>query len=86
MNAWRAFEGVTADRRISKILKEKVTNTCVTPECLYGTETLTLTELQQLRLQVCENNWVRKKSRVARADRKIIVELRGETGVHMSLA
>ena len=32
----------------------------VTPACLYGTETLALTELQQQRLQVCENNCVRK--------------------------
>ena len=32
----------------------------VTPACLYGTETLALTELQQQRLQVCLNNWVRK--------------------------
>ena len=57
VNAWRAVEGVMADRRISKILK--VMSTCVTPACLYGTETLALTELQQQRLQVCEKNWVR---------------------------
>ena len=59
-NACRAVEGVVADRRISKRLKGKVVSTCVTPACLYGTETLALTELQQHRLQVCENNWVRK--------------------------
>ena len=35
-------------------------STCVTPACRYGTETLALTELHQQRLQVCENNWVRK--------------------------
>ena len=58
-NAWRAVEGVMADRWISKRLKGKVMSTCVTPACLYGTETLALTELQQ-RLQVCENNRVRK--------------------------
>ena len=27
-----------------------------------------MTELQQQRLQVCENNWVRKIARVTRAD------------------
>ena len=59
-NAWRAVEGVMADRRISIRLKGKVMSTCVTPACLYGTETLALAELQQQRLQVCENNWVRK--------------------------
>ena len=83
-NAWRAVEGVMADRRISKRLKSKVMSTCVTPACLYGTETLVLTELQQ-RLQVCENNWVRKIARVTRADRRRMVELREETGVQRSL-
>ena len=56
------------DRRISKRLKGKVVSTCVTPACLYRTETLVMTELQQQRLQVCENNWVRKIARVTRAD------------------
>ena len=51
-NAWRAVEGVMADRRISKRLKGKDMSTCVTPACLYGTETLDLTELQQHRRQV----------------------------------
>ena len=84
-NAWSAVEGVMADRRISKRLKGKVMSTCVTPACLYGTETLVLTELQQHRLQVCENNWVRKIARVTRADRRSMVELREETGVQWSL-
>ena len=65
-NAWRSVEGVMAERRISNRLKGKVMSTCVTPACLYGTETLALTELQQQRLQVCENNWVRKIARVTR--------------------
>ena len=30
-NAWRAVEGVMADRRMSKRLKGKVMSTCVTP-------------------------------------------------------
>ena len=55
-NAWRAVEGVMADPRISKRLMGKVVSTCVTPACLFGTETLAMTELQQQRLQVCENN------------------------------
>ena len=59
-NAWRAVEGVMADRRISQRIKGKVMSTGVTPACLYGTEILALTELQQQRMQVCENNWVRK--------------------------
>ena len=55
-NAWRAVEGVMADRRISKRLKGM--STCVTPACLYGTETLALTELQQQRRQECEEWWI----------------------------
>ena len=51
----------------------------VTPACLYGTETLAMTERQQQRLQVCENKWVRKIARVARADRSA-EELDRETG------
>ncbi len=41
-----------ADRRFSKRLKGKVMSTCVTSPCLYGTETLAMTELQQQRLQL----------------------------------
>ena len=46
---------------------------------------LTLTEIQQQRLQVCENNWVRKIARVTRADRHRMVEFREEAGVQRSL-
>ena len=74
-----------ADRRISKRLKGKVMSTCVTPACLYGTETWALTELQQQRLNMCENNWVRKLARVTRADMRRMVELREEAGVQRSL-
>ena len=46
----------------------------MTPACLYGTETLALTEIQQQRLQVCENNWVRKlansKNKEGRQEKK----------------
>ena len=59
-NAWRAVGGVMADRRISNRRKSKVMITCVTPACLYGTETLALTELQQKRLQLCGKNGYEK--------------------------
>ena len=62
----------------------KVMITGVTPVCLYGTETLTLTELQQQRLQVCETNWVRTIARVPRADWRRMVELREETVMQSS--
>ena len=51
----------------------------VTSACLYETETLAMTERQQPRLQVFENNWVRKIARVVRADRSA-EELDRETG------
>ena len=84
-NAWRAVEGVMVDRRISKRMKGNVMSTSVTPVCLYGTETLAITELQQQRLHVCENNWLRKIAGVTMADRRMMVELREETGVQRSL-
>ncbi len=62
-----------------------VMSTCVTPACLYRMETLALNELQQQRLQACENNWVRTIARVTRADRRRMVELKEETGVQRSL-
>ena len=74
-----------ADQRITKRLKGKAMSTYVTPACLYGTETLAMTKLQQQRLQVCENNTVRKIARVTRVDRRRMVELREETGVKRSL-
>ena len=81
-NAWRAVEGVMADRRISKRLKGKVMSTCVTPACLYGTQTLALTDLQQQRVR---KQLGTKIARVTRADRRRMVVLREETGVQRSL-
>ena len=69
-NTCRAVQRVMADRRISKRLKGRVMSTCVTPACLYGTETLAMTELQQQRRQVCKNNWVRKIARVLKEGRQ----------------
>ena len=58
------------DRKISKKLKGKVLRTCVTPACLYGLETVALTEQQQQKLQVCENNWVRRITRTEGGQKK----------------
>ena len=51
----------------------------VTSACLFGTETLAMTERQQHRLQVCEHNWIRKIARATWADRSA-EELDRETG------
>ena len=84
-NAWRKVEGVMLDRKISKKLKGKVLRTCVTPACLHGLETVALTEQQQQKLQVCENNWVRRITRTKRVDRKRMNDLRKEVGMQCSL-
>ena len=80
-NAWRKVEGVMLDRKISKKLKGKVPRTCVTPACLYGLETVALTEQQQQKLQVCENNWVRRITRTKRVERRRMNDLRKEVGM-----
>ena len=43
-NAWGKVEGVMSDRNILKRLKGKVLRACVTQACLYGLETVALTE------------------------------------------
>ena len=52
-----------ADRRSSKTPKGKVMSTSVTPACLYGTETLAMTEQQHQRRQVSENKLGTKSSK-----------------------
>ena len=84
-NAWRKVEGVMLDRKISKKLKGKVVRACVTPACPCGLETVALTEQQQPKLQVCENNWVRRITRTKRVDRRRINDLRKEVGMKCSL-
>ena len=84
-NAWRQVEGVMSDRHISKKLKGKVLGAGVTPAMLYGFETLPVSEKHQHRLQVCENNWVRRIGGVKRVDRRRMDELREEVGIQKCL-
>ena len=84
-NAWRQVEGVMYDRHISKKLKGKVLGACVTQAMLYGLETLPVFEKHQRRLQVCENNWVRRIAGVKRVDRRRMDELREEVGIQKCL-
>ena len=67
-NAWRAVEGVVADRRISKRLKGKVMSTFVTPACLHETETFgtdrnTTTKASSVRKQLGTKNSKSKEGR-----------------------
>ena len=94
-NVWREVEGVMLDRKISIKLKGKALRKCVTPACLYGLETVALTEQQQQqqqqKLQVCENNWVRRITRTKRVERRRINDLErknrksGSTIVYLTL-
>ena len=67
-NAYREAGGVMMDRTISRKVKEKVLDSSVVPSSrpTYSMETVTLPELQQYKLHVCENNWI---SRVAHVNR-----------------
>ena len=79
-NAWRNVEGVMMDRKISRKLKGKVLDSCVMPASTYGLETLALSELHQHKLQVCENNWIRRIAGVRRVERRRMKDLREEVG------
>ena len=46
----------------------------------YGLETLALFELHQHKLQVCENNWIRRIAGVTRIERRRMKDLREEVG------
>ena len=59
-NAWRNVEGVMVDRKISRKLKGMVLDSCVVPASTYGLEMLALSELHQHKLQVCEDNLIRR--------------------------
>ena len=51
-------------------LKGKVLDSCVVPAGAYGLETLALSELHQHKLQVCENNWIRRVAGVRNVERR----------------
>ena len=68
------------DRNISRKLKGKVLDSCVVPASTYGLETLALSELHQHKLQVCENNWIRKITGVRRVEGRRMKDLREEVG------
>ena len=54
---------------------------CVVPAITYGLETLALTKEQQGRLQVCENNWLRRLCGVKLVEKRRLSELRTEVGM-----
>ena len=77
-NAWRNVEVVMMGRTISRKLKEKVLNSSVVPASTYGLETLALSELHKHKLQLCENNWIRRIAGVRRVERRRMEHMREE--------
>ena len=83
--AWRRVEGIMWDRKLKKQLKGKVLEACVVPACIYGLGTLALTERQEEKIQIAENNWVRRICKVTQEDRRKMKELREEIGMKKHL-
>ena len=79
--AWRRVEGIMWDRKLKKQLKGKVLEACVVPACIYGLGTLALTERQEEKIQIAENNWIRRICKVIQEDRRKMKELREEIGM-----
>ena len=73
------------DRKISIKLKGKVLDSCVVPASIYGLETLALSELHEHKLQVCENNWIRRIAGVRKVERRRMKDLREEVGTKACL-
>ena len=67
-SAWRKVEGVMGDRHISRKLRENVLSSSITPANLYGLEIMAMTEKQQEKVQVSDNNWVRRNVGMNRID------------------
>ena len=83
--AWRRVEGIMWDRKLKKQLKGKLLEACVVPACIYGLGTLALTERQEEKMQIAENNWVRRTCKVTQEDRRKMKELREEIGMKKHL-
>ena len=67
-----------------KIIESESFGSCVMWTYLYSLETVEPTERQQ-RLQVCENNWVRRIAGLKRVDRRRMNQLSLEIGVQMRM-
>ena len=80
MEKRRGDRRLMMDRKISRKLKGKILDSCVVPASTYGLETLALSELHQHKLQVCENNWIRRIAGVRRVERRGMKDLREEVG------
>ena len=55
---WRRVEGVVLDRKLKKQLKGKVLEACMVPACICRLVIVALTERQEEKMKIAENNWV----------------------------
>ena len=55
-------------QKTEETTKGKVLEACVVPACIYGLGTLALTERQEEKIQIAENNWVRRICKVTQED------------------
>ena len=62
------------DKKLKKQLKGKVLEACVVPACIYGLGTLALTERQEEKIHMAENNWVQRICKVTQKDRRKMKE------------
>ena len=60
--------------------KGKVLDSRVVSASAHDMETLALSEIHQHKLQVCENNWIRRIAGVTRVERRRMKDLREEVG------
>ena len=79
-NAWRKVEREMGDRHISRKRKRNMLSSWVTSGYMTALETMALTEKQQ-KVQICENNLVRRIVALKRTDKRRMGELRVEVGV-----
>ena len=84
-NAWRNVEGVMTDRNISRKLKRNILDSCVAQASTYGLDTIGLSELQQHKLQVYGNNWIRRIVGVKRVEILRMKDPRKEVGTKVCI-
>ena len=68
------------DRKISRKLQGNLLGSSVETASTHGLETVAASELKQHKLQVCENNWIRRIAGVKSVDKRRMKDLREEVG------
>ena len=53
-------------QQVEQTIKGKTLEFCVVPACVHGVGTLALTEKQEGKVQIAQNNWIRRICNVKR--------------------